>query len=445
MNNNVLIIGSGISGLGAVRLSKHINYNVRVTSKDAITPLNKELFNDLSVEFEEGQNSTSHLNWANIIIKSPGVPQDIPLIKEARLIGIPVISEIEFAYRNTDANIIAITGTNGKTTTASIIYHILKNAGLNVSLAGNIGASFSESIINTQADHYVLELSSFQLEDIVDFKPKTSIILNIQKDHLNRYKNNFHSYIKTKMKIQMNQDSKDTCIYFHNDPNIRDQLFNIKAQKYPFGDFDINPNVYGGVLKNKEITIKTIKNNFTMTIHNLALQGTHNFYNSMAASIAASNIGIKKEMIKQSLSNFKGVEHRLEFVGKISGTNFINDSKATNCNAVYYALESITSPIIWICGGVDKGNNYSVLKNLVSSKVKSIIILGSGGKKIRNTFKDCSNSIIDACSMAEAVHKSFSIADPGDTVLLSPACASFDLFTNYEDRGRAFKDCVFSI
>ena len=445
MNKNVLIIGAGLSGLGAVKLAKHINYNVRVSSKDAIGSVHKDLFFDLGVQFEEGQHSISNLDWANIIIKSPGVPQDIPLIQKARSIGIPIISEIEFAYRNTNANIIAITGTNGKTTTSQLVYHILKNAGLDVSLAGNIGISFSESIIKKQSDYYVLELSSFQLEDIIDFKPKVSIVLNLQKDHLNRYQNNLHNYIKTKMKIQMNQDCTDTFIYFHDDENIQHYLSSIKAQKYSFGEHYIDSGNYGGWLKNKKIIINTLKTNFTMTIHNLALQGTHNFYNSMAASIAATSIGIKKEIIKKSLSNFKGIEHRLEFVAKISGTNFINDSKATNCNAVYYALETVSSPIIWVCGGVDKGNDYSVLEHLVNTKVKSIVTLGANDKKIKHNFQKCVDGIINTSSMKEAVTKSFSIAEPGDTILLSPACASFDLFKDYEDRGRAFKDCVLSI
>ena len=445
MRENLLIIGAGVSGLGAAKLSSKFNYNVRLSSKDLITCKNKKLLNDLNIDFEEGQHSLSNLKWTNLIIKSPGVPQDILLIKKARQIGIPIVSEIEFAYRHTNAEVIAITGTNGKTTTSKLLYHICQSAGLNVSLAGNIGVSFSESIIRKKADYYILEISSFQLEDIIDFKPKISILLNLNEDHLNRYDYQFSNYIKTKMRIQMNQNSQDTFIYFHNDDNIQDYLNTVKAIKCPFGKDNITPNIYGAWIKDNKITINTIKTNFTMTIHNLALQGTHNFYNSMAASIAATSMGIKKDIIKKSLSNFKGVEHRLEFVAKISGTTFINDSKATNCNAVYYALETISSPIIWICGGIDKGNDYSILKDLVSSKVKAIVILGDNGKKILNNFQNDIDTIIQVGSMQDAVSRSFNISEAGDTVLLSPACASFDLFASYQERGRIFKDSVLSI
>ena len=446
MNKNILIIGAGISGLGAVKLSKHIKYNVRVTSRDIILDKNKKVFRDLSVEFEEGQHSLSNLDWAHLIIKSPGVSPDITLLKQAKLMGVPIISELEFAFQNTKAIIIAITGTNGKTTTSHLLKHMLTQAGLNVALAGNIGVSFSESVLQKNIDYYVLEVSSFQLEDIVAFQPNISIVLNIQKDHLNRYENNFQNYINTKMKIQMNQTHQDFFIYFHKDKQINSKLQNVKAQKYAFGDGDIGDSYkYGVWYKNNTITINTIKNNFTMTIHNLALQGTHNFYNSMAASIAASSIGIKKEIIKKSLSNFKGVEHRLEFVAKISGTNFINDSKATNCNSVYYALDTISTPIVWICGGVDKGNDYSILTELVHDKVKAIIILGTHTNKIENNFKKHVDNIVFSMDMQEAVNKAFSFSSVGDTVLLSPACASFDLFKDYEDRGRVFKNCVLSI
>lgn len=440
---NVLIIGAGISGIGAAKLAKHMNYNVRLSSKGRILKSNKKLLNDLGILFEEGQHTNSNLNWANLIIKSPGVSPKIPLLKEAQLIKIPIISEIEFAYRHTKSNIIAITGTNGKTTTAMLLFHILCKAGLKVALAGNIGNSFSESIIK-KADYYVLELSSFQLENIVQFKPNISVILNIEKDHLDRYDNNFQHYIKTKMKIQMNQDTHDSFIYFKNDSNIQPYLNKIKANKYAFSNLKKDLH-YGGWLEKDQIIINTIKNKFTMTIHDLALQGTHNLYNSMAAGIAASAMGIKNEIIKKSLSDFKGIEHRLEFVAKIAGVNFINDSKATNCNSVYYALESTSSPIIWICGGVDKGNDYSILKKLVSDKVKAVVVLGNNVNKIENNFNKYVDTIIKTKSMEIAVKNSFDIADAGDTVLLSPACSSFDLFANYEDRGRSFKTCVLSI
>ena len=445
MGNNILIIGSGVSGVGAAKLSKHTKHNVRITSTQKIRKVNKEIFYGLGIDFEEGQNSISNLTWSNLIIKSPGVPSSIPLLTEARVQGIPIISEIEFAFRFTKSNIIAITGTNGKTTTSKLLWYILSKSGLNVDLVGNIGRSFSESIVEKKFDNYVIELSSFQLEDIVEFRPNIAILLNIQEDHLNRYNNNFEEYIRTKMKIQMNQNSQDQFIYFANDSHINNHLQNVIANKYPFGDSKSHSNSYGAWLQKNKIIINTIKNNFTMTIHNLALQGTHNYYNSMAASIAASSMGIKNEIIKKCLADFKGVEHRLEFVSKIAGVSFINDSKATNCNSVYYALDSINSPIIWICGGVDKGNNYSALKKLVNDKVKSIIYLGTNSRKIKNTFKQDVDDIVVINTMDEAVNHSYKIADSGDTILLSPACASFDLFKNYEERGRAFKSCVSTI
>jgi UDP-N-acetylmuramoylalanine--D-glutamate ligase len=283
------------------------------------------------------------------------------------------------------------------------------------------------------------------LEDVIKFKPSISILLNIDKDHLDRYDNNFQKYIDTKYKIQMNQSDEDTFIYCSDDKNIIDNLENIKPQKYPFGNLKLSHTNYGGWFAKNQIIINTTKNNFTMTIHNLALQGTHNIYNSMAASIAASSMGIKNSIIKKSLLNFKGLEHRLEFVSKISGVTFINDSKATNCNSVYYALDSISSPIIWICGGVDKGNNYNPLKDLVKNKVKSIVYLGSKPKKIKTNFKSCVKDFIEVNTMQEAVRHSYANAEAGDTVLLSPSCASFDLFKNYEERGNRFKACVLEI
>ncbi len=444
-SDNILIIGSGVSGLGAAQLARKLNYNVRVTSKDAIGECEKNIFSDLSIEFEEYMHSKSNIHWADLIVKSPGIASDTTFLKQVKKEGVLIISEIEFAYRNTDANIIAITGTNGKTTTSTLLWHILNNAGLNVGLVGNIGYSFSESVMNDKYDYYVLEVSSFQLEDIYDFKPNVSIILNIAEDHLDRYNQKIDDYISAKMKITMNQDSVDSFIYFSDDNNINNKLSSIKSKKYPFSCDKKNHNQLGAWINNNQIIIKTIKNHFTMTIHNLALQGTHNIYNSMAASIAASAIGIKDEIIKKSLYDFRGIEHRLEFVSRVAGVSFINDSKATNCNAVYYALETATSPIIWICGGVDKGNDYSILKDLVQRKVKAIIIIGKNGKKISNSFQKDVDTIVEVNNMEKAVKTSFEVADAADTVLLSPACSSFDLFKNYEERGRAFKNAVLSI
>ncbi|MAQ47851.1 MAG: UDP-N-acetylmuramoyl-L-alanine--D-glutamate ligase [Flavobacteriales bacterium] len=441
----VIIVGGGISGLGAAKLAVHQGYNTFVSNN---TYLDQEIRNsllDLGVILEEGSHNISMLDNTTLIVKSPGVPTDIPFLIEAKKRSIHIISEIEFAYMFTQSHIIAITGTNGKTTTATLLSHILKSAGFNVCLAGNMGKSFSECVLENHYSHYVLELSSFQLDDIKTFKPDIAILLNINRDHLDRYDHDIHKYINSKLKIQMNQTEEDKFIYFSQDSHIDPHLLTIKAEKYSFGKTNILATKQGAWIQDNKIIINTIKNNFTMTIHNLALQGTHNIYNSMAASIAASTLGIKNEMIKKSLSDFQGVEHRLEFVGKVSGVKYINDSKATNCNAVYYALDSIASPIIWICGGVDKGNNYDVLKDLVSNKVKSIICLGNNTASIESSFKSIVSNIFTVNTMQEAVRCSHSNADVGDTVLLSPACASFDLFKNYEERGHVFKSCVLEI
>jgi len=442
---NVLIVGGGISGVGAAKLANKLNYNIFVTSTKKIDKKHRDVLLDLGVQIEEGLQTKKQLKQIDFIIKSPGVPQKIELLNNARKQNIPIISEIEFASYNTDSKIIAVTGTNGKTTTSSMLFHILSEAGFSVDLVGNIGKSFSESIVEKTVENYVVEVSSFQLEDIMQFKPDLSIVLNLTKDHLDRYDNNFQNYIDTKLKIQMNQSESDVFIYFSNDKNIADYLDNIKAQKHPFGDLKPVDKNYGAWIEKDKIIINTQKNNFNMTIHNLALQGTHNIYNSMAASIAATSLGIKDTVIKKSLANFKGVEHRLEFVAKVSGVNFINDSKATNCNAVYYALDSINAPIIWICGGIDKGNNYNPLKKFVADKVKSIVYLGNTPKKIESAFKSSVEDIIVVNTMKDAVRSSYLNADSGDTVLLSPACASFDLFSNYEERGHAFKSSVLEI
>ena len=441
----LVIVGGGISGFGAARLAVHKGYNTFLTNNNFLDQKIRNSLLELCVVFNEGGHNLSMLNNADLIVKSPGVPPDIPFLLEAKKRSIQIISELEFAYMFTHSYIIAITGTNGKTTTATLLWHILKSAGINVGLAGNIGKSFSECVLENNYSHYVLELSSFQLEDIKTFKPDISVILNINKDHLDRYDNDMQNYINSKLKIQMNQTEKDKFIYFSEDSHISPYLNKIKAEKYSFGRTNILSPQKGAWIQKNTIIINTIKNNFTMTIHNLALQGTHNIYNSMAASIAASTFGIKNEVIKKSLSDFQGIEHRLEFVGKVSGVKYINDSKATNCNSVYYALDSISSPIIWICGGVDKGNDYDILKDLVANKVKSIICLGNDTASIEDHFKSIVSPIFFTNTMQEAVRCAHSNADVGDTVLLSPACASFDLFKNYQERGHLFKSCVSQI
>ena len=444
-NNQIMILGTGLSGMGSLKLANKMGINVFISDSKKISSETKKHFYKNDIEFEENGHNNNKLTESKEVIISPGISfrnlkKLYPEINKKKF-----ISEIEFASRYTDAYIIAVTGSNGKTTTANLIYHILKSNGLNVGLAGNIGVSFASSVCDYSYDYYIIEISSFQLDNVRKFKPDISIVLNIDNDHLDRYDNDINNYVQSKLKIQMNQTEKEKFIYLSEDSNISPYLSTIKAEKYSFGKTNILPLQKGAWIHDNTIIINTIKNNFTMTIHNLALQGTHNIYNSMAASIAASTLGIKNEIIKKSLTDFKGVEHRLEFVGQVSGVKYINDSKATNCNAVYYALDSISSPIIWICGGVDKGNNYAVLKDLVANKVKSIICLGENNKMIQSNFKSVVSNILVVNSMEEAVSCSHSNADVGDTVLLSPACASFDLFKNYEERGQMFKSCVSKI
>ena len=442
---NILIIGSGESGLGAAKLAHHLNYGIYVTSTAIINKEIRKQLITLGAILEEGVNTDRYLQFVDLIVKSPGVPAAIPLLNKARKQSVKIISEIEFASNHTNSDIIAITGTNGKTTTSSLLFHILKTAGFNVDLVGNIGTSFASSVAEQKFDYHIVETSSFQLEDIRLFKPKVAILLNITEDHLDRYDYSFQNYINTKLKIQMNQSGHDCFIYFSSDKNITNHLSDNNQITYPFGSKKVNHLKYGGWIDKDKIIIKTIKNNLNMTIHNLALQGTHNIYNSMAASITASSMGIKNSIIKNSLSTFKGVEHRLEFVARVSGVKFINDSKATNCNSVYYALDTINAPIIWICGGVDKGNDYKILEQLVKDKVRSIIYVGEKSKKIENEFKSSVEDFIVVQSMQEAVRNSYSIAETGDTVLLSPACSSFDLFKNYEERGNVFKSSVLTL
>ena len=434
MNERLVVLGSGESGLGAALLAKKNNLEVFVSDNNVIPDERKNILIQNRIPYEEVHSINNLIN-ASEIVKSPGIPNN-KLIRELKRKNIPIISEVEFASRYTRAKIIGITGSNGKTTTTLLLGHILKKAKFDVLIAGNIGAGFSKEIINRDYQFIVLELSSFQLDDIKKFRPDVAIILNITPDHLDRYDNNFQDYKKSKYRISMNQRSSDFLIY--NMDNTALNNLDTKASKIPISlkkELD-----KGAYYYNKKINIKL--NNKTMTINELALQGKHNIFNSMAAAVAARVFEVKDSVIRQSLIDFEGIEHRLENVLTVHGVNFINDSKATNVHATWYALESMDRPVIWIVGGVDKGNDYSTLLDLVKQKVKAIICLGMNSKKIQDSFKTSVQDFVHATDMREAVEKSYALANHGDSVLMSPACASFDLFTNFEERGVEFKNQV---
>ena len=399
-----------------------------------------------NISFEEGSHDESRILSADLVIKSPGIPEKAPLIAALRNKNIPVISEIEFAAKYTNATKVCITGSNGKTTTTLLTYHILKNAGLNVGLGGNVGKSFAWQVAEQDFDYYVLELSSFQLDGMYDFKAEIAILTNITPDHLDRYEYEFQKYIDSKFRILQNQTADDCFIFFADDPVIQAEMQKRKiparlfpytlSEKLPFGD-------QGAFTHGESFTVHINQNNtLTMKMTELALQGRHNLGNSMAAGIASRILELRKEIVRDSLENFENVEHRLEFVSKVNGINFINDSKATNVNSTWYALESMKTPTIWIAGGQDKGNDYSELQELVRNKVKAIVCLTKDSAKIRKAFSKDVDTIIDVETAEQAVRVSYELSREGDTVLLSPACASFDLFENYEDRGRQFKAAV---
>lgn len=439
----LIILGGGESGIGAAILGKKQNFDVFLSDKGVIKKEYKDILLDKKILFEEQQHTDEKILNADWIIKSPGIPKKAPIIKKIQEKGITISSEIEFASRYTSSILIAITGSNGKTTTTSLTYEIFKKAGFNVGLAGNIGKSFAWQVAEENYEYYILEISSFQLDNIQNFKPHIAMVLNLSPDHLDQYDYNYQNYINSKFKITKNQDEKDYFIYNLDDEITQKWLQNnhTKAHLLPFslkekveeGAYSDQKNIY--ITTNTEDALK-------MKIEDLALIGKHNVANSMAAGIAGKISKIKNEFIKQSLADFEAVEHRLEFVLKINGINFINDSKATNVNSVYYALESMKSPVIWIVGGTDKGNDYSELIPFVKQKVKAIVCLGLDNEKIINTFKDIIPNIAETHSMKDAVNASYLYGKKGDTVLLSPACASFDLFKNYEDRGIQFKEEV---
>lgn len=440
--NSVVVLGAGESGVGAALLAKAQGFAVFVSDLGSITSKYKTILVENSISFEELNHTKSNILSADLIIKSPGIPDTAPLVCEAVVLGIPIWSEIEFASRYTNACLIGITGSNGKTTTTMLVHHLLKEGGLSVEMGGNIGASFAALLTGPKADFYVLELSSFQLDGIVAFRPHIAIITNISADHLDRYDYDINNYIVSKFRITENQTKEDYLIYDADDPILVNYIntHQIKAQLVPFS---IEKSLdFGAYLEEETIYVKTTQNTISMKVDTLALEGLHNVKNTMAASAAASLLQIRKENIRNSVQHFQGASHRMEKVLKINHVNYINDSKATNVNATYYALESVKSPIVWIVGGVDKGNDYSSLMPLVREKVKAIICLGKDNEKLKASFAGVAEVFVETFAMSEAVKVAYKLAERGDAVLLSPACASFDLFENYEDRGDQFKENV---
>ena len=437
----IVVLGGGESGVGAAYLAKKKGLNVFLSDKGAIKDDYKKQLIDAGIEFEEGQHDEARILEADWVIKSPGIPKKADIIFKINQKGIRLSSEIEFAAEFTQAKIIAITGSNGKTTTTSLIYHILKNDNLNVGLAGNIGESFAKQVADENFDYYVLEVSSFQLDDIQNFRPYISLLLNLSQDHLDQYNYNYEEYAMAKFRIAENQENDNFFIYNKDDEmsmNLLEQLA-IRAKKIPFSLKEKLGE--GGFVHNDKILVK-VEDEFSMKIAELSLVGNHNIANSLAASIASKILNISNESIRNALMTFQAVEHRLEQVAQINGVTFINDSKATNVNAAYFALESMNQPTVWIVGGVDKGNDYTEIENLVKRKVKAIVCLGLDNQKIIDFFQDKKDAIYSTSSMEEAVKISKSLAKEGNTVLLSPCCASFDLFDNYEDRGNQFKNKV---
>lgn len=441
-SKRLVILGGGESGVGTALLGKAKGYDVFVSDKGAIKQKYKDVLIQNNIDWEEGSHTESKIFNTDEVMKSPGIPDKAPLIKVLVERGIPVISELEFTARFTEAALVGITGSNGKTTTASWTYHLLKQE-LSVGLAGNIGESFAKQVLEHNYPNYVLEISSFQLDGIIEFKPHIAVITNITPDHLDRYEYKFENYIASKFRIAMNQTSDDYLIYDGDDPVVTDWLEKhpVKSKLLPFSlERKVSEGTY--LNENKEIVITIDNSKISMPTTNLALEGKHNVKNAMAASTVAHLLRIRKQTIRESLENFQGVEHRLENVLKINKVQYINDSKATNVNATYYALESMDAPTVWIVGGQDKGNNYQELFRFVNEKVKAIICLGVENKKLLDTFSGMVEVIVETQDMNEAVKMAYKLAEAGDNVLLSPACASFDLFENYEERGRLFKEAV---
>ncbi len=442
MKKKLVILGAGESGTGSAVLAQKQGLDVFMSDNSEIKEEYRKILDDYHIKVEEGSHSEEIILAADEVVKSPGISETSPIVKKVREKGIPVISEIEFAGRYAKGIKICVTGSNGKTTVTNLIYHMLSKAQKRVAITGNVGNSFAMAVAEDNFDYYVIELSSFQLDGMYDFRADIAILLNVTPDHLDRYDYNLHNYIDSKFRIVQNQRNSDFLIYWDGDPIIRNELSkrNLEMILLPFSDEKVQGMT--AYIEDNELIIDYHNKTNLMTIHELALKGRHNTYNSMAAAIAGKVLNIRKEVIRESLSDFQGVEHRLEPVITVCGINFINDSKATNVNSTWYALECMEDSIVWIVGGIDKGNDYSELFPLVQKKVRAIVCLGKDNRKIVEAFRDKVPTIVETSSMEEAVRSSYYLARKGDTILLSPACASFDLFRNYEDRGRQFKAAV---
>ncbi|HEX8316598.1 MAG TPA: UDP-N-acetylmuramoyl-L-alanine--D-glutamate ligase [Flavisolibacter sp.] len=445
MKKRLVILGGGESGVGAALLAKKEGYEVVLMDEGSLKEGYRNELQNAGVEFLEGRIDEERLLIADEVVKSPGIPEKNEWVKKIRAKGIPVIGEIELAYRyKGDSKIIAVTGSNGKSTTTSLIYHICKTAGLDCALVGNIGYSFAKQVVEDPKPLYVAEISSFQLDDIVTFRPDVAVLLNITEDHLDRYDYKFENYIRSKFRITMAQTSSDYFIY-----NLDDEIITQYIERNPIHSIQLPMSMkqkvkQGGYIQNDELHVKAGSEEQSMSIYDFALKGKHNQYNTMAASVAGATMDIRKNKIREAVQTFENLEHRMESVATVRGVEFLNDSKATNVNSTWYALESMTKPTVLILGGVDKGNDYSLIMDLIKEKVKAIVCMGTDNSKIHAAF-DGVVKLIDTGSAENAVQAAFEAATPGDVVLLSPACASFDLFKNYEDRGKQFKDAVKSL
>ena len=439
----MVILGGGESGVGAAILAIMQGYEVFVSDAGSLQTKHKEELQARGIEYEEGRHTEEKIMRADEVMKSPGIPDKNEMVKKIRTKGIPVISEIELAYRyKGESKIIGITGSNGKTTTTAMTYHICRHGGLDCALVGNIGYSFARQVAEKSKPWYVAEISSFQLDDIRTFRPDIAILTNITEDHLDRYEYKFENYISSKFRIVMNQTSEDYFIYCEDDPVIKKNLnqYSFHSNPLPFTmQHELNQ---GGFIRNGEMTIKLGSEKVEMSIYDFALKGIHHQYNTMAAGIASVLVGIRKQKVREAIQSFEALEHRMEHVGTVRGVEFINDSKATNVNSTWYALESMSKPVILILGGVDKGNDYSLIRDLVKEKVKAIVCMGTDNRKIHEAFQNDVSVMVNTGSAQEAVKAAFHFANKGEVVLLSPACASFDLFKNYEDRGNQFKEAV---